>query len=112
VFGRAIGHLALRRQGNDVLVERPVAYEFGELAPEVSRRRTLQTFVMLIGLMLGVWLISFQLAVPLFVFVMLRLLARADWRITLAWPRSVLESVLTVSFRQILGARFRHILPL
>ena len=109
-----------------------IAYEFGDLAPEVIRRRTLQTFGMLAALMLAVWLISFQLAVPLFIFIALRVLGRANWRITLAWllvlellivvvfgsiahvawPRSVLESALGVSFQAILGAPFRRILPI
>jgi hypothetical protein len=87
---------------------------------------------MLGALMLAVFLFSFQFAVPLFLFVSLRVLARADWRITVAWlvilellivvvfgsiahvawPRSLLESVLNVNFQQILGAPFRRILPI
>jgi hypothetical protein len=109
-----------------------IAYEFGDLAPGVVRHRTLQTFGMLGALMLGVYLLSFQLAVPIFVFVALRVLARADWRTTLAWlivlevlivvvfgsiahiawPRSVLETLLNVNFQTILGAPFRRILPI
>lgn len=109
-----------------------IAYEFGDMPPEVVRRRTLQTFCMLAALMLGVWLLSFQLAVPIFLLIALRLLARASWMTTLAWivllellivvvfgsiahvawPRSVLESALGVSFQTILGAPFRRILPL
>jgi hypothetical protein len=108
-----------------------IAYEFGDMPPELVRRRTLQTFGMVGALMLGVWLLSFQLAVPIFLCIALRLLARAGWPLTLAWmvvlellivvvfgsiahvawPRSVLENALGVSFQTILGAPFRRVLP-
>lgn len=109
-----------------------IAYEFGDMSPQVIRRRTLQAFAMLAALMLGVWLLSFQLAVPIFLLVALRLLAKARWGVALgwmvllevliviifgdiahvAWPRSVLESALGVSFQNILGGPVRRILPM
>ena len=109
-----------------------IAYEFADIPGEVIRRRTLQTFAMLGGLMLGVWLLSFQLAVPLFLLVCLRVLGNATWRVTLlsmlalelllvvlfgdiahvAWPRSILESALGISFQNLLGGPFRRLLPI
>ena len=108
-----------------------ISYEFADIPPRVIRRRTMQTFGMLAGLMLGVWLLSFQLAVPLFLFITLRLFATASWRITLAWivalellivmvfgdiahvawPRSILEGALGVSFQNLLGGPLRRLLP-
>jgi hypothetical protein len=109
-----------------------IAYEFGDIPPRVIRQRTLQTFAMLAGLMVGVWLLSFQLAVPLFLLVSLRLMAGADWRVAVAWiialellivvvfgdiahvawPRSILESALGISFQTILGGPLRRLLPI
>jgi hypothetical protein len=109
-----------------------IAYEFGDISPRVVRQRTLQTFVMLAGLMIGVWLLSFQVAVPLFLIVSLRVLAKARWVVALgwiialellivlvfgdiahvAWPRSVLENALGISFQSILGGPLRRLLPI
>jgi hypothetical protein len=108
-----------------------IAYEFAEIPPRVIRQRTLQTFAMLGGLMLGVWLLSFQLAVPIFLLVCLRVLGKSSWQVAfasmvvlellivvvfgqiahVAWPRSILESALGVSFQNILGGPIRRILP-
>lgn len=108
-----------------------LAYEFGGIPQRVIRARTLQTFAMISALMLGVWLLSFQLAVPLFLIVCLRILGNASWPLTLvwmlvlellivvvfgdiahiAWPRSILENLLGVSFQSILGGPFRRVLP-
>ena len=109
-----------------------IAYEFGGIPPRVVRARTFQTFAMIGALMLGVWLLSFQLAVPLFLIVCLRILGHASWRLTLvwalilellivvvfgdiahiAWPRSILENALGVSFQNALGGPFRRLLPI
>jgi hypothetical protein len=109
-----------------------IAYEFADIPASVVRRRTLQTFGMVGAMMLGVWLVSFQLAVPLFLMVSLRLLGKATWRTTViwmvalellivvvfgniahvAWPRSLLESALGVSFQSILGGPLRRLMPI
>lgn len=109
-----------------------IAYEFGGIPRRVIRARTLQTFAMLGALMLGVWLLSFQLAVPVFIIVCLRFMGHARWSLTLAWalalellivvvfgdiahiawPRSILENALGVSFQNVLGGPFRRILPI
>jgi hypothetical protein len=109
-----------------------IAYEFSDIPPRVVRQRTLQTFAMVGGLMLGVWLISFQLAVPLFLFVALRILGKSSWRMAIAsmvvlellivvlfgdiahvaWPRSILEAALGISIQNILGGPIRKLLPI
>jgi hypothetical protein len=108
-----------------------IAYEFADISPRIIRQRTLQTFAMILGLMLGVWLVSFQLAVPLFLLFSLRVLGKASWTVAVAWivvlellivvvfgniahvawPRSILESALGLSFQNVLGGPLRRIMP-
>ncbi len=122
-------HDLLRRSRSGRIFD--IAYDFSDLPAHVVRRRTLQTFAMLAALMLGVWLLSFQLAVPLFLLVTLRVMARSSWLVAaawmialellivvvfgdiahIAWPRSILEGTLGISFQSVLGAPFRTLLP-
>src|SRR5579864_6213114 len=109
-----------------------IAYDFGDIPQRLVRQRTFQTFGMLAALMLGVWLLSFQVAVPLFLLITLRVMGGASWRVAIAWmaglellivlvfgdiahiawPRSVLESAVGISFQNLLGAPLRRILPI
>jgi hypothetical protein len=109
-----------------------IAYDFGDIPQRLVRQRTFQTFGMLAALMLGVWLLSFQVAVPLFLLIALRVMGGASWRVAIAWivglellivmvfgdiahvawPRSVLESALGISFQNLLGSPLRRILPI
>jgi hypothetical protein len=109
-----------------------LAYEFADIPARMVHRRTIQTFAMLGALIVGVWLLSFQLAVPLFLLFSLRFQGKASWYVTVAWivalellivvvfgtiahvawPRSILEAALGVSFQNILGGPIRRLLPL
>jgi hypothetical protein len=109
-----------------------IAYEFGDIPAHVIRQRTLLVFGMLGGLMLGAWLLSFHIAVPVFLYIALRRLGKASWPLALtwivvlelllvvvfgeiahvAWPRTALEVALGVSFQSLLGAPFHALLAL
>lgn len=102
---------------------------------EVSRRdrglRTARVFGGLLALLAGVWLVSFHVAVPVYLVVYLRSFAKTSWRLALGiaaafeliivvfyglivhvpWGESLVESVGGFSFQEILGGPIRPLLP-
>ena len=107
-----------RRQGRIY----DIAFEVGHIPTFVVWLRTFAVFGMLGVLILGVWLLSFQLAIPLFLLVYLKVLGKTSWRLAIsmgltleipivvlygavintAWPDSVLEGLLGFTFQSIL----------
>lgn len=102
---------------------------------EVSRRdmglRTVRVFGGLLALLAGVWLVSFHVAVPVYLLVYLRSFAKTSWRLTLGiavafeliivvfyglivhvpWGESLVESIGGFSFQEILGNPIQPLLP-
>jgi len=73
--------------------ERAAEAEFSnEVPPEVGRRRAIATFSWIAGFVLLVYLLSFPVAVPLFIFLYLRLQSKVSW------PLSVVITGLTWGF--------------
>ncbi len=109
-----------------------IAYELGDIPAEVIRRRTVQAFLMLVGLIVAIWLVNFQIAIPLFLLFYLRVVGKTNWWVAVgsmlalevlivvlfgdvahvAWPQSLLEREAGISFQHLLGDPIRRILPL
>jgi hypothetical protein len=77
----ALLHLALQLFGApEAAAERAAESEFSNEVPaEVVRRRAVATFSWIAGFILCVYLVSFPLAVPLFVFLYLKLQSEVSW---------------------------------
>jgi len=74
-------HLALQLFGPaEAAGERAAEAEFSnELPPEMLRRRALATFLWIAGFVLLVYLLSFPIAVPLFIFLYLKFQSAVNW---------------------------------
>jgi hypothetical protein len=77
----ALLHLALQLFGApETTAERAVEAEFSnEIPAELVRRRAIVTFSWIGGFILCVYLVSFPVAVPLFVFLYLKLQSEVSW---------------------------------
>jgi hypothetical protein len=77
----ALLHLALQLFGRpEATGERAAEAEFSnELPPELLRRRAIATFSWIGGFVLLVFLLSFPIAVPLFIFLYLRFQSDVNW---------------------------------
>ena len=103
-----------------------IAFETSGISTTTVWLRTLWMFGMMGTLLLGVWLLSFHVMIPLFLLVYLRIVGRTQWWvasviavgaelpivllygrvINTAWPESILEEALEISFQDILAAPF------
>jgi hypothetical protein len=90
----ALLQLALEMFGApEAAAERAAEAEFSnEVSPEVGRRRAIATFSWIAGFVLFVYLLSFPVAVPLFIFLYLRLQSKVTW------PLSLVITALTWGF--------------
>jgi putative tricarboxylic transport membrane protein len=82
----ALLHLVLQLFGAPETAGGPaVEAEFSnEVAPEVARRRVVAIFSWIAGFILLVYLVGFPLAVPLFIFLYLKLQSRESWFFSVA----------------------------
>jgi len=82
----AIADLLLNLFGREKMVEKQAAVDF-KLSEDVDQtlaiRRTLLAFAWIIGFFLMILFFGFHLAVPLYVFLYLRIQGREGWRISL-----------------------------
>jgi hypothetical protein len=101
-----------------------IAFETAGVSTATVWLRTLWMFGMMGTLLVGVWLLSFHVMIPLFLLVYLRLVGKTQWWvasviafgaelpivflygyvINTAWPESLLEKTLQISFQEILIA--------
>jgi len=58
--------------------------EHEAISPEAVRRRTVSILGWILGCFLAIWLLGFSYAVPLFIFIYLKLEAREGWLMTIA----------------------------
>jgi hypothetical protein len=118
LFPRVIGvpllffgivELALSAFGTERQVEGyAVDFEFTtSVDPEVARKRTLAIFLWTLGFLLLILLVGFPLAVPLFVFLYLKMAGKEGWVLTLlltalAWlfMEGLFERLLHLPFPQ------------
>jgi hypothetical protein len=77
----ALLHLALQLFGApETVAERAAESEFSNETPaEVARRRAIATFSWIAGFIVCVYLVSFPIAVPLFLFLYLKLQSEVNW---------------------------------
>ena len=105
--------------------------EYGELDRRVVWARTLRVLGGMALLFLGVWLVGFHVAIPLYLVVYLRRFAGSSWRaalltalifevlivvfyglvIRVPWGESVLESLLGFTFQGVLGGPLERFMP-
>ncbi|HXG51553.1 MAG TPA: tripartite tricarboxylate transporter TctB family protein [candidate division Zixibacteria bacterium] len=78
----ALAHLLLQLYGKpEAAAGAAVEAEFSaEVPPEVARRRAVTIFGWMAGFIAMVYLASFPVAVPLFLFLFLKLQSRTSWR--------------------------------
>jgi hypothetical protein len=57
----------------------------GDIYPEVARRRAINTFAWIFGFLGLVWFLGFQIAVPLVVFLYLKVQSRERWVLSLVY---------------------------
>jgi putative tricarboxylic transport membrane protein len=76
--------LALVQLAKDVMGHKKErASDYGELSPEVVRKRTFSIIAWTVGCFLAIWLLGFSYAVPLFIFLYLKVEGREGWLMTL-----------------------------
>jgi putative tricarboxylic transport membrane protein len=76
--------LALVQLAKDVMSHKKErASEHGELSPEVVRKRTFLIIAWTVGCFLAIWLLGFSYAVPLFIFLYLKVEGREGWLMTI-----------------------------
>jgi len=83
VIGTPTLLLALAQLGKDIKGRRKIEAQ-GDIAPAVVRRRTIVIISWIIGCFLLIWLLGFSFAVPLLIFLYLKIAGREGWPITLA----------------------------
>jgi TctA family transporter len=77
--------LALVQLAKDVTRPKDArASEHEAISPEAVRHRTLSIIGWILGCFLAIWLLGFSYAVPLFIFIYLKLEARERWLMTIA----------------------------
>ncbi len=77
--------LALVQLAKDVTRPKEArASEHEAISPEAVRRRTVSIIGWILGCFLAIWLLGFSYAVPLFIFIYLKLEAREGWLTTVA----------------------------
>ncbi len=104
-----------------------IAFETAGVSTATVWLRTFWMFGMMGTLLLGVWLLSFHVMIPLFLLVYLRIVGKTRWWaasviafgaelpivllygkvINTAWPDSILEKALGIYFQEILAAPFQ-----
>jgi len=63
----------------------PMDYQFTkEIEPAVAKRRAINMFCWIFGFFLGVWLIGFNVTIPLLVFSYLKIQSREPWILSLS----------------------------
>jgi hypothetical protein len=86
LIGVVLGYLLLEFFGAPEQARGPaMEAEFSQdVSPELARRRVITIFLWIAGFILGVFLIGFPLAVPLFIFFYLKVQSQVSWIGTIA----------------------------
>ena len=76
--------LALVQLAKDLTRPKKDRADHADIPPAVARRRTLSVIGWTVGCFLAIWLLGFSYAVPLFIFLYLKLAGREGWLMTIA----------------------------
>ncbi len=103
----ALAHLLLELFGAPERVGDPaVEVEFSnDVAPEVARRRVIAIFSWIAGFILLVYLVSFPVAVPLFMFFYLKIQSQVSWLRSIALTAAAWGFFYTV-FQRVVQLQF------